>query len=421
MCVYINIILFKKIITSFIFVIILIIFFNLLKNIEHNKLHVIFRSQIERQNSPNIHYVEHLAWLNAIKGGRTTSSHSNAWTNNYTVGYWLSSSEGDLTSTLSQLKRVFEPITLDTKFANQERDIILREYETRIADNIDAQAHEAMNAYLYEGNAIAQSVIGTPEEIKALTYEDAKALHAKTHTPDNAILHISGDVPWWQVKWAMWRSGFPELIFNIEDYEASPFVLGDAENRTSEFSKPNAQERTIHRKVVALGEPIPFDLLDAQTALLSDILNANLEGGLAGPLKYDQTIASQFQINIWPIDEQHVEVQFIGSPNSDISLDHLKTAYLKTLRQVAESGTSSKTYDRVLKRFDGYWPDWGDSENVSEWMDSYQLDRLKILREPLSKREVRRLSSQMSRQKNNQILKALAGSGRTATAHIRGE
>ncbi|MCZ8295475.1 MAG: hypothetical protein O9254_00955 [Rhodobacteraceae bacterium] len=78
--------------------------------------------------------------------------------------------------------------------AETERDIILREYDWWMGNNADAQTTEDMDAFLYEGNAIAASVIGTPEKIEELSYEAAKDFHAQTHRPERARLVVTGDV-----------------------------------------------------------------------------------------------------------------------------------------------------------------------------------------------------------------------------------
>ena len=59
------------------------------------------------------HYTEHLAWLpNIGKDSRPEDRDSNAWTNDYAVGYWLSGPPEDLTDMLRRLKGVFDPIDL---------------------------------------------------------------------------------------------------------------------------------------------------------------------------------------------------------------------------------------------------------------------------------------------------------------------
>jgi hypothetical protein len=106
-------------------------------------------------SGPLAHYTEHLAWLpNIGKDSRPEDRDSNAWTNDYAVGYWLSGPPEDLTDMLRRLKVVFDPIDLPRDLAETERDIVLREYDWRMADNPDAQAAEEMEPFLYEGNAI---------------------------------------------------------------------------------------------------------------------------------------------------------------------------------------------------------------------------------------------------------------------------
>jgi hypothetical protein len=51
------------------------------------------------------------------------------------------------------LKVVFDPIDLPQEFAVTERDIILRKYDWRMANNPDAQAAEEMEALFYDGTA----------------------------------------------------------------------------------------------------------------------------------------------------------------------------------------------------------------------------------------------------------------------------
>ncbi|SOC21160.1 hypothetical protein SAMN05877809_1153 [Rhodobacter sp. JA431] len=115
------------------------------------------------------HYTEHLAWLpNIGKNSRPEDRGSNAWTNDFAVGYWLSGPPEDLTDMLRRLQVVFDPIDLPQELAETERDVILREYDWRMANNPDTQAAEELEAFLYKGNAIAASVIGTPDQIKAL-------------------------------------------------------------------------------------------------------------------------------------------------------------------------------------------------------------------------------------------------------------
>jgi hypothetical protein len=99
-----------------------------------NRLNLVlaFTASAEFDASP--HYTEHLTWLpNIGKNSRPEGRDTNAWTNDYAVGYWLSGPPEDLPDMLRRLKVVFDPIDLPQAFAETERDIILREYDLRVA------------------------------------------------------------------------------------------------------------------------------------------------------------------------------------------------------------------------------------------------------------------------------------------------
>ena len=364
------------------------------------------------------HYTEHLAWLpNFGKDSRPEDRDSNAWTDDYAVGYWLSGPPEDLHDMLRRLKVVFDPIDLPRDMAETERDIVLREYDWRMADNPDAQAAEEMEAFLYEGNAIAASVIGTPDQINALTYDEAKAFHAATHRPELARLVVVGDISAAKLRRTLAAVGFPDLNADREDIAPPPFTLAAPETRTFRYPDPTKAPRMTWRKVVALPEPVDFDLLDVQTSLLRDILDTNLPGGLSGPLRFDAFIAKGFSVTLAPIDERHIELIFEAEPDKGISFAALQKAFESALADSAK-GIPAETYDRVRDRFADFWPDWSDDEETGRWMADYTLDRVSTLREPLTQRQLRRLDGRIEAAGIDTLLSAIAGPGRTAVAFI---
>ncbi|PTV96894.1 putative Zn-dependent peptidase [Rhodobacter aestuarii] len=364
------------------------------------------------------HYTEHLAWLpNIGKNSRPEDRGSNAWTNDFAVGYWLSGPPEDLTDMLRRLQVVFDPIDLPQELAETERDVMLREYDWRMANNPDTQAAEEMEAFLYKGNAIAASVIGTPDQIKALTYDAARAFHAETHRPELARLVVTGDVTERQLAKAMAEAGFPTLDADREYIAPPPFTLAAPEARIFRYPAPNAAARMTWRKVVALPEPVDFDLLEAQTALARDILDTNLPGGLAGPLRFDAFVTKSFGVSIAPIDETHIELIFSAEPDKGIGFAAMQTAFEAALFASAQ-GVPAATYDRVHERFKGFWPDWSDEDETERWMADYTLSRVSALREPKTERQMRKIDAQIDAADIDTILAALVAPGRTAIAFI---
>jgi hypothetical protein len=275
-----------------------------------------------------------------------------------------------------------------------------------------------MNTFLYANNSIAASVIGTPEDIMAFTYDQAQALHAETHRPDNAVLVVTGDVTQRELNRAIAQADWPEGVPAADVLAPPAFDLAPSATQQFEFADSDAAPRLIWRKVVSLPESTQFDLLEAQTVLLADILRANLPGGIAGPLRFDAAIARSFDISIWPIDEDNIEIEFVAAPDSGVTLTELEEAFAATFAEITASGIPQNTYTRVLTRFEDFWPDWEDNDETAAWMADYVLDRVSILRQPQSERELKRFNDKLSLTTTNALLQHLAGDGRTAIAYI---
>lgn len=387
---------------------------------------VIMYAVVDRANSSRSlsspalsHYIEHLVWLNGFgQSSVETDRHSNAWTNHYTVGYWLSGSNEKFPDLLATLSRIFDPIEISKGYADEEREIVLREYDYRIIEDLDAQAGIEMDAFLYEGNSIAASVIGTPDEIRAFNYEEAKQFHAVTHRPENTTFVIVGDISKRQIQRAMRDLDLLEKIGSKQETSPPQFALSQSGQTALIYEDENAASRMILRRVVSLDQPVQFDLLEAQTALLADILNSNLPGSLAKPLYYDGDIARNIDVRIWPLDEDNIEIRIQAEPDYGIETSKLHRVVLDTLYSVATSGIPTSTYLRVLNRFETYWPDWKDEKNTEEWMVDYTIDRASHLREPLTKRELMKIYRQLSQELTTDLLRAFLGKNRTVATFI---
>lgn len=365
------------------------------------------------------HYVEHLAWANAVGAQeRRLDNHSNAWTSGYAIGYWLSGRPDDLQDVLRRLLNTAQPLTVDPIFAGGERDVVMREYDFRLGNNIDMQAAERMDAFLYRGNQIATSVIGSRDDITALTYDDARAFHAKTHTLDAATLVVVGDVSRRQVNRALRNIGHPEDGFGTAGVEPVRFSLAAPETTYFRFPKEDAASRVQFRKIARLDAPMDFDLLEVHAILLRNILDANVPGGLAGPLRFDAAFARSFQVSIWPLDEQHIELYITAEPDRGVTLTALSNQIETVLQSIARDSIPIGSYRRLKDRFGGFWPNWTDEEEAERWMADYTLERVASLRRPLSATSVRDMHDQISAEVVNTLTDALGAQGRTAITFI---
>ncbi|MGZ5877049.1 MAG: M16 family metallopeptidase [Bradyrhizobium sp.] len=75
-----------------------------------------------------------------------------------------------------------------------ERDVVLEEYNMRVANNPEARLTEQIMAALYLNHPYGRPVIGWRAEIEKLDREDALAFYKRFYAPNNATLVIAGDV-----------------------------------------------------------------------------------------------------------------------------------------------------------------------------------------------------------------------------------
>src|SRR5580692_5773658 len=75
-----------------------------------------------------------------------------------------------------------------------ERDVVLEEFNMRVANNPEARLTEQIMAALYLNHPYGRPVIGWHQEIEKLDREDALAFYKRFYAPNNAILVIAGDV-----------------------------------------------------------------------------------------------------------------------------------------------------------------------------------------------------------------------------------
>ena len=175
------------------------------------------------------HYVEHLAWLNMTQNENFKAlRHSNAWTNLTSTTYVTHSSETWLTKELQRLIEVSAPFTLAKSFMLEERDIILREYEAKFAENPYFEIEQNITKALYPSSPWARSLLGSPTEIEGFSLINAKKLHCKSHELGNAVLIVTGNISKTTLQKALRNLNFPKPAAPIAP---TPLPIPEVENK----------------------------------------------------------------------------------------------------------------------------------------------------------------------------------------------
>lgn len=368
------------------------------------------------------HYVEHLAWLSAFGGDQNERMrYSNAWTNHFSTGYWHKTVDGNLHRALRDLITVSSPLSVENDFALEERDIVLREYDYRVAERPLYSVFRDMDRALYGDGALARSVIGKPEIIADYSLDAAAALHKQSHSLSDATLLVYGDVSAARLKTAV-------ASLSIEDVHARPanpssirlVEDGVVQDRIA-VSLPRLSEDTfLYRKLV----PLYACDTAASCAMLIQVaeyaLGSSLPGGLAGPLRYDQFVARSSSFNIAIVGGTYVEASLIAHPDTDVSLEELEDAFRAALHSTLENGLPQDTFDRITSRLIGQF----DSVLERDWP---RHNRDLVLNQLMSTTPVFTLEDQVNAVESvrlegvNKFLKSLLADGREVTRLVSAE
>src|SRR5438034_7545705 len=129
-----------------------------------------------------------------------------------------------------------------------ERDVVLEEFNMRVANNPDARLTEQMMAALYLNHPYGRPVIGWHQEIEKLDREDALAFYKRFYAPNNAILIIAGDVEATDVR-PMVEKFYADILAQpaipvkrIRPQEPTPAAL-----RTVTLSDPRVEQTNVRR------------------------------------------------------------------------------------------------------------------------------------------------------------------------------
>lgn len=148
------------------------------------------------------HFLEHLMFKGTAKHPADEFSQTvlrvggneNAFTSDDYTGFFQRIPREQLGKMMEFEADRMTGLILDDANVLPERDVVLEEYNMRVANNPEARLTEQIMAALYLNHPYGRPVIGWHHEIEKLNREDALAFYRRFYAPNNAILVIAGDV-----------------------------------------------------------------------------------------------------------------------------------------------------------------------------------------------------------------------------------
>jgi zinc protease len=148
------------------------------------------------------HFLEHLMFKGTARHPADEFSQTvlriggneNAFTSTDYTGYFQRVPREELGKMMEFEADRMTGLVLKDENVLPERDVVLEEYNMRVANNPDARLSEQIMAALYLNHPYGRPVIGWHHEIEQLNREDALAFYKRFYAPNNATLVIAGDV-----------------------------------------------------------------------------------------------------------------------------------------------------------------------------------------------------------------------------------
>src|SRR4029079_10846120 len=154
------------------------------------------------------HFLEHLMFKGTEKNPEgkfskvlaTIGAQENAFTTADYTGYYQRGAKEHLQQVMEFEADRMTGLVLTDANVLPERDVVLEEFNMRVANSPEARLGEQVAAALYLNHPYGRPVIGWKHEIEKLNREDALTFYRRFYTPNNAILVVAGDVSADEVK-----------------------------------------------------------------------------------------------------------------------------------------------------------------------------------------------------------------------------
>src|SRR5216684_2862978 len=202
------------------------------------------------------HFLEHLMFKGTAKHpagefSRTVlriGGNENAFTSVDYTGYFQRVPREQLASMMEFEADRMTGLILKDENVLPERDVVLEEFNMRVANNPDARLTEQIMAALYLNHPYGRPVIGWRHEIEQLDREDALAFYKRFYAPNNAILVIAGDVEAREVRPLAERT-FGEVAAQpaIAAERVRPQEPVPVAPRTVTLADPHVEQPTVKR------------------------------------------------------------------------------------------------------------------------------------------------------------------------------
>src|SRR6266480_2444146 len=302
------------------------------------------------------HFLEHLMFKGTSKhpAGEFSQTvlriggNENAFTSSDYTGYFQRVPREQLARMMAFEADRMTGLILKDENVLPERDVVLEEFNMRVANNPEARLTEQMMAALYLNHPYGRPVIGWRQEIEQLDREDALAFYKRFYAPNNATLVIAGDVDAKDVRPLAERT-FGEVapqpaipVKRLRPQEPEP-----AASRTVTLSDPRVEQTSVRRyylvpsaATAAAGESPALDVL-------AQLMGGGSNSYLYRALVVDSPLAVSAGAGYTGTSLDPTQFMISASPKPGVEFSQIEQAIDSVISEDGQNAARSEDLERV--------------------------------------------------------------------------
>jgi len=302
------------------------------------------------------HFLEHLMFKGTSKhpAGEFSQTvlriggNENAFTSTDYTGYFQRVPRDQLAKMMEFEADRMTGLILKDENVLPERDVVLEEYNMRVANNPEARLAEQIMAALYLNHPYGRPVIGWHHEIEKLNREDALAFYRRFYAPNNAILVIAGDVDARDVR-PMAEQTFGQVAAQpgIPARRLRPQEPEPVAARTVTLADPHVEQPSVRRyylvpsaTTAAAGESPALDVL-------AQLMGGGSNSYLYRALVVDRPLAVSASAGYQGTSLDATQFMISASPKPGVEFSEIEQVIDRVISDVGQNAVSAEDLERV--------------------------------------------------------------------------
>jgi zinc protease len=302
------------------------------------------------------HFLEHLMFKGTSKhpAGEFSQTvlriggNENAFTSTDYTGYFQRVPREQLAKMMEFEADRMTGLILKDENVLPERDVVLEEFNMRVANNPDARLNEQMMAALYLNHPYGRPVIGWRQEIEKLDREDALAFYKRFYAPNNATLVIAGDVDANEVRPIAERT-FGEVAPQpaIPVKRTRPQEPTPAAPRTVTLSDARVEQPSVRRYYLVPSAATAADGESPALDVLAQLMGSGSNSYLYRALVVDRPLAVSASAGYQGTSLDATQFMISASPKPGVEFAQIEQVIDGVISDVGQNAVRAEDLERV--------------------------------------------------------------------------